>query len=128
MTSEQLQILDDLATLLESGDLPCKFDYSVYGNGRGKTCGDVAGPEGLLPYLRPDKFRWTGPGARPCGVDGQPYPKVLGLGKEEDDHLFMPELQKLDEYGGRLLTTKATAEEVAANIREFVRRKRANTI
>lgn len=127
MSPEQLQILDDLATLLESGDLPCEFDYSTYGDGEDHTCGTMACAAGLLPHLRPDLFRWL-PGGRPVTVQYGSYWLALGLSPKEDHHLFVPEEQRPQLYGGIILTDDATREEVAANIREFVCRKRASTI
>lgn len=49
----------------------------------------------------------------------------FGLSSAEDNHLFYPYEQQPELYGGVELTGNATREEVASNIREFVRIKQA---
>ena len=44
----------------------------------------------------------------------------FGISAEQFYHLFVPDRQKIEKYGGKTLNDNATRYEVAANIRIFV--------
>lgn len=51
-----------------------------------------------------------------CNIAG----KYWGTTEREGNHLFFPNLQNTEKYGGVFLENNATKEQVAFNIREFV--------
>lgn len=48
--------------------------------------------------------------------------KYFDIKYDECQHLFMPEMQNEDRYGGRYLERNATRNQVAKNIRAFVKK------
>jgi len=115
-------ILGRLCDLLESDDLPCRFDIATYGDGIDHTCGTVACAAGLLPVVAPDVFKWDDAGMPRYIKDGYNYYSVLGLKLSQDIHLFVAGCQNIEEYGGKMLGLDAGPKEVASNIRIFLAR------
>lgn len=121
--------LEKLADHLESGKLGHdQFFFGTWHNDRDYAfCGTAGCAVGELPFLFPDDW----------GIDGK-YPilrvapdlapedaamSFFDLGVDEVEHLFIPELQDTDVYGGEFLLVSATKEQVASNIREFLKIK-----
>jgi hypothetical protein len=85
---------------------------------------------GEAPIIWPDTFAYGTYNIIDCINDTIEYDienpsrmVFLGLKDDEDEHLFYPDSQTLAMYGGQPLDENATREEVAYNIREFIKIK-----
>lgn len=125
--------LETLAQHLETGVLGHeRFDFDHFNDGanRPNECGTSGCAIGECPVIWPGEWEFGGGlpllrGVRPhaSNVDSSTK-KWFGLDQDMCDHLFYPEHQKLDMYGGKDLDEYATRYEVAANIRAFIEKMR----
>lgn len=127
-----------LAEHLESGKLGHnKFDFSVIncdlvGDAIKDTlfmCGTMGCAMGELPVCFPRAWTFGGIDFPVKLRDGSSYDwhidvrEWFSIVREEMYHLFHPDSQIPSLYSGKHLTGKATAKQVAANIRAFVKKK-----
>ncbi len=96
-----------------------------------RPCGTTGCAIGECPFLFPDKWEFSGCAPILIGGDKSLNPIIFameffGATKQEASHLFVEDAQETIRYGGQRLFENATKEEVAANIREFVKRKYKN--
>ena len=122
--------LEKLAEHLESGQLGHEvFDFSTYNNSGEPSCGTAGCALGECPIIWPNKWRFDRDGA-PI-IKSKPFPHssatvFFKIDSDEAGHLFYPNKQKPNLYGGKELDETATRYEVAANIREFIKVKQNN--
>lgn len=127
----------DLATHLEKGKLiheTFDFKYLNYNNNESfagpapYTCGTAGCALGEMPAVSKswnfDKY------AEPHlkGTSKDPFrsaEKWFDISESAAEHLFNPNEQNPTEFGGKDLNTEATAKQVAANIRAFVKKMEA---
>jgi len=134
--------LAKLAKYLEDHDFSdpeCTFGFAtVTDNVSPKhPCGTSACAMGLMPLVDPDEWYYS---FSESPLIGQllPYVRLLnskldcidmcaksyfGISYKELWHLFYPNRQRTEKYGGKQLDNYATADEVAHNIRQFLKRK-----
>lgn len=122
-----------LADHLEKGKLGHKrFDFSQYNNVLKPECGTAGCAIGECPIVFPSNWKFDERGAPVLKRFRRANPVFQTINSGEiffdlDDnefaHLFTPEQQLPDTYGGKILTSKATRKQVAANIRAFVESK-----
>lgn len=148
MTSNQLDRLEQLAAHIISPQRRHKeFDLARFNRGlpSGQTnvCGTHGCALGELPALWPEQFKWVGGGVgfldSGCGESiAILCENYFGMDQYEAWLLFSPVhmdedlfkgayilmLEVMEETGVQALERDATAEEAAANIRQFVRAKR----
>lgn len=99
-----------------------------------RGCGTAGCAFGELPYLFPDEFMWgdgcvirTKPTSSPHNiVDGSS--NFFGLTSAESLHLFMPNNQNPDAYGGIYLRSYSSLPEVTENMRIFIDKLKAGEI
>lgn len=135
------QRLLELAAHLRQGKLGhVKFNFEVcngdeagiqlWGNG----CGYCGCAIGELPFVFPGAFEFVVGWPALIEADDYPHPDADFAGRgaaeaffelkdEESMHLFIPNSQKPDKFGGQHLDENATAAQVADNIEAFVKRK-----
>jgi hypothetical protein len=132
--------LEKILQYLESGDLfHTKFDFSlIYLT---TDCGTAGCVMGEFHQIFPEDFHIAIPTFErlhsmeyidennPTVVHiasgrnvGHVVEEYLGLCELAIGHLFYPRLQKIRQYGGKRLNSKATKEEVAGNLRIFIER------
>lgn len=121
-----------LAEHLETGKLGHEvFDFSQYNNSGTNICGTAGCAIGECPIIWPNEwvFNWLG---TPILKDENNSLKsaiiFFQIKEAERMHLFEPNKQIISLYDGEHLFSNATKEQVAANIREFVKRKENETI
>jgi hypothetical protein len=123
--------LEKLATHLESGKLGHKkFDFSVWNRTKDRndaepySCGYAGCAIGECPIVFPRDWKFTGTGGVGLKVDhdyeDEDAVTFFGITRSELYHLFVPDLQHIDLYGGKQLGVKATRKQVAKNIRIFI--------
>jgi hypothetical protein len=128
-----------LAEHLEKGKLGHKifafqvFNYSPVGEFDGKGCGTMGCAIGECPFVFPKYWKFVDSGVRNERVpilktakSNAPFYSVeefFGINGREYDHLFAPLMQQPTLFSGKELGYEAAPEEVASNIREFVKRK-----
>jgi len=96
-----------------------KFKYNTWF--RKNKCGTAGCAAGEACLMWPDQF---GPLIEYCGVDESAVKEWFGLSTQSEfNHLFVPNNQLPKLYGGRSLSSKATRQEVAAQIRAFLEYK-----
>jgi len=117
-----------LADHLDHGQLGHEvFDFSEVNTIEAPKCGTAGCGMGELPILHPSDWTWSDMG-NPLLIDsanGNMEEDVMywfEIEMTHMDHLFFPNLQNPDEFGGSVLGCKATRYDVAAHIREFVKR------
>lgn len=131
------KLLLELARHLEEGKLGHKkFDFSMFNDiSSAPKCGTAGCAVGELPILFPKKWVWNQFGEpvlwsssrdeaddyNENTLDDVAY--FFDLSDAEVHHLFVPELQETELYGGRDLSSDATRYQVACNIREFIAKK-----
>jgi hypothetical protein len=116
-----------LAQHLETGQLGHKvFDFGIYNSANEPYCGTSGCAIGECPILWPHHWCF-GPCGSPIlrtstwGYDSaQDAQEWFDIGFDQRAHLFVPEQQMTNLFGGKYLKETATKEEVAANIRAFV--------
>lgn len=124
-----------LARHLEKGKLGHeKFDFSTINGSRSDGgCGTAGCAMGEFPVVWPKDWQWNKCGSVSLnGVDGgtRGAVKFFGIRQDEAEHLFIPYYQHPNNYqhpniyGWIMLDNSATKEQVAANIRAFVRHQR----
>ena len=98
------------------------------------SCGTAGCAMGELPLLFPEIVSWSLSGAVRWADDPASDPdlsqvcgEIFGLSPVETSHLFWPNAQRPDFYGGLRLGEDASKDEVAANIRAFVSKMQAET-
>lgn len=123
--------LEKLATHLESGKLGHKkFDFSAWNrtrfhdNAKPYTCGYAGCAIGECPIVFPRDWGFTASGGVGLNGDSAYVEKdareFFGLLESELYHLFVPSMQRVSLYGGKMLGGKATRKQVAKNIRIFI--------
>lgn len=131
-----------LARHLETGKLGHeRFDFSTYSSIRHNEafkengCGTMGCALGECPIVWPKQWHfetYTSLTSEPFLSTDSTYDttddamKFFDISEDEVMHLFMPAHQQPDLYGGSVLIGKVTKEEVAANIREFVKAKKSH--
>lgn len=121
--------LEELAQHLETGTLGHKvFDFATINGGFKNECGTNGCALGELPALYPNEWEWDCFGFVSLIQGGTDSPGEdamiwFNVGREECNHLFYPDLQDVDTYGGSYLHADATRQDVASNIREFIKIK-----
>lgn len=124
--------LIQLAEHLESGKLAHgSFDFAQYNYftsdyAEPNMCGTAGCALGECPAIWPEEWEWwyNNVGLAKSQAKGiWAAIEWFGISAGAAQHLFYPECQIPSEYGGVWLSTNATAEEVASNIREFVKRQ-----
>jgi hypothetical protein len=144
MKKLHLNRLKKLAAHLRRGKLGHKkFDFARYNSNLDRTthrnlCGTNGCAIGECPIVFPRqwKFSCSGPVLR----GGQPLADIFGispklstleffkLNEAEQNHLFNPNGQIPESYGGKMLGAEATRNQVARNIEIFIARKEAGKI
>lgn len=144
MNKEQIARLTKLADHLKSKKLSVdKFDFRSW---REENCKSTACAIGECPAVFP-KYWKKGPSKKEI-IEGRPiqvfFPRLMndpndgmnssiphsaaerffGLTSSEVNHLFYPNYQDTQVYGGRQLSDNATALQVANNIYAFLERKK----
>jgi hypothetical protein len=148
-TKIQIARLEKLATHLESGKLGhAVFSFATVNEdvpritkpGTVKGCGTVGCAMGECPivFKKDWKFDKTYDGivrsASPLlrkgswGYASDDAAEFFGVDSNAIDHLFFPESQDTDTYGGRFLGDDATRKDVARNICAFVKLAKAGKI
>ena len=118
--------LEKLAEHLETGQLGHKvFDFSTYNsNGASSNYAPVCGTNGCAigecPILFPEDWKFDNDGM-PILLNGT-VRDFFEITNEQYLHLFIPEDQQPEKFGGKILDGSATRYEVAANIRAFIER------
>lgn len=122
--------LRKLADHLKKGKLGHKrFDFSTIHDER--DCGTVGCALGECPYAFPRQWEWY---KEPFWGDFPTLKTIapslrestltfFGVSQEEVDHLFYPEKQNPEMFGGKILGNKATRHQVASNIYAFLKVK-----
>jgi hypothetical protein len=147
MTKTHIRRLEKLATHLEKGKLEHKkFNFAVINaDRRGRElevngCGYAGCALGEMPAAFPSAFQWHYgfPKSRQRNGKGvgafDDVMEFFGIIYEEAEHLFQPSYsdswtyQKPKLYGGKILGSKATREQVAANIRAFIAIKKKEVV
>ena len=127
--------LETLATHLESGKLfHDEFDFSIF-HCAPTNCGSAGCALGECPFLFPEHWFFTGAGARPR-IKGsyQIGDKIVdnpgafdaasiyfGIHSNVALHLFAPFSQAPKFFGGNKLYPDSSREDVAENIRDYIR-------
>jgi hypothetical protein len=127
MNDIQKQRLETLATHLESGKLfHDGFDFSVFHFSH-NTCGSAGCALGECPSLFSKDWHFTGSVPElSCYESMGAYESAtvfFGISMDAARHLFSPNDQNTVLYGGKTLGPNASREEVAENIREFIKTK-----
>jgi hypothetical protein len=99
-------------------------------------CGTAGCAVGECPGVFPRSWQFDSAYYSPCLISSERImpsweddaKKFFGITYAELTHLFVSRMQKTDRFGGKLLSGHATAKEVAANIRAFVKRGRARKL
>lgn len=123
------QRLLKLAKHLEKGKLGHKrFDFTSWNVGEASKngCGTAGCAVGECPIAFKKQWRFD--------VDEMPTLKIkttndpfndakkfFGLNAEQTFHLFIPNSQRCENYGGRVLGGRASPKQVASNIMEFIK-------
>lgn len=136
---EQIYIerLKQLADHLECGKLGHEiFDITAYNSGKKPEVGRRGDAVGELPVLFPEEWRFTQEGLPilsgvPDGVCDIVFKirdlvdecleSFFGIDRWAIEHLFDNDSQHIETFGGRELTRDATPQEVAFNIREYLK-------
>lgn len=123
-----IERLTKLAEHLETGKLGHKiFDFSTYNANRNgddmgtARCGTAGCAIGECPIVFPDEWKFDKLG----GIvlrSGDDHTVFFDITDEQYDHLFLPNDQDCETYGGEELGKDATRYQVAANIRAFIER------
>jgi len=116
-----------------------EFDFGEFTEGKmdkeGNYCGSVGCAMGEIPAVWPNEWRWE------PYLDGTDIVDIVHKSQQDIDadtdydviaeffsityeqvyHLFEPNEQDTDNFGGEDLNRSATAEQVAANIDAFVK-------
>ena len=133
MNKTQTQRLQKLHDHLVKGQLNhTVFDFAKFHSHTG--CGTAGCALGEAPYLFPDDWQFvqqygmTRPvlkGLPPSNfrASHRAAMQFFGISSKAADHLFFPRLQTPKLYGGVVLTGRASKEEVARNIRLFIKRQ-----
>ncbi len=121
-----------LAEHLESGKLGHKkFDFSTLNTTDDFTiprgvCGTLGCAIGECPIAFPMLWRFNPESGTPELLNGtedfEAAETFFGISMLQGEHLFCPNQQETSAYGGRVLGDHATAQQVAANIRAFVKK------
>jgi len=105
-----------------------RFDFGQYNNAVAPKCGTAGCAIGECPVIW-KSWIFTNSGdpvikGDACSLNsGQEW---FGINAGEYRHLFMPDRQSLNLYGGKSLSRFATRRQVAANIEAFIKVKRYN--
>lgn len=131
MTQEHIDRLAKLAEHLEKGQLGhVRFDFSTINDTESPHCGTAGCALGELPIVWPNLWSWNYAGLPTLKDVGESIFSgariFFGLSSVETFHLFYPDEQLTDVYGGKDLDDNATRYEVAANIRAFIEIKTAH--
>jgi hypothetical protein len=123
------EALAQLADILDS-DVPLKvgeFDFNTYQDRNANNCctAGCAMGEAIERWAseKRDSFydkKYKMPRSIEIYKWGMTF---FGLSHEEYCHLFVSHSQREDLYGGKYLTYTTTRSDVAANIREFLKKK-----
>ena len=120
-----------LADHLESGDLGHdEFDFTTFTNRGQLDCGTAGCAIGECPFEFPDEWEFKSNGFRssfPHLINSEEKvftdaSNFFEISRDAANHLFSPTDQNTYIYGGKKLTFRASAKEVAQNIREYVKR------
>jgi hypothetical protein len=123
---------------LESGKLGHKrFDFAHWnqaddGNRQYDGCGTSGCAIGECPILFPKSWEFSDGLPVLKGITRVEYAtpvtksarSFFGLEYRQFQHLFLPNSQEVEEFGGKKLGDNARRKSVARNIREFVARQR----
>lgn len=122
----------ELADHLESDKLGHdQFDlgiFSTFISGKRNDCGTAGCAIGECPFAFPNDWKFSNSGYPILSFQGNHHDifgdaeKFFELPGIVSSHLFSPGDQETKIYGGRYLKRNSTPQEVAGNIREFVRR------
>ncbi|MES2212604.1 MAG: hypothetical protein V4490_05645 [Pseudomonadota bacterium] len=99
-----------------------KFDFSQYNNTEENICGAAGCAIGECPIAFPDDWEFGSDGEPElmAGEETELSGKIyFNLDRSQYRHLFLPEDQDTEEFGGEWLSDSATKEQVAHNILEF---------
>lgn len=119
-----IERLQKLADHLLHGKLGHKvFSFDTFNSGRKPICGTAGCAIGECPIVWPGEWKFA--------KDGDPVTTFnnslssskdfFGIIHDEFMHLFVPDSQNIDKYGGKHLDDRATKEQVANNILEFIK-------
>ncbi len=120
MNLERLHILYDHLMYGKLGHK--KFDFNLFNNA-GDVCGTSGCAIGECPIVWPNDWKFTESGR--AIIRNELYgfnsaEKWFELTSDETLHLFEPEDQNTDKYGGKCLGPTATRQQVAKNIKAFI--------
>ncbi len=101
------------------------FEYVNFGKRNGNHCGTAGCAIGHLPYFTNEIKFYNSLGMmykkERIGFFGITF-SYFHLGKVVSEHLFIADHQNIKKFGGFKLTDRSTPEDVAYNIREFVKK------
>lgn len=130
MNKIQTKRLEKMATHLETGKLGHEnFYFAAINMGEmdKKGCGTLGCAIGELPIVFPRSWEFDSLFVKIKKSNSQSYREDLlswfGLRKLEANHLFYPDVQRVKMFGGKRLYGTATKEQVASNIRAFLKIK-----
>ena len=132
MNKVQIKRMQKLEEHLRRGKLGhAMFDFSEVNVGprNPKGCGTMGCAMGELPIIFSRIWIFTDDGRVRLKKDPRAFGIKLivgnwfGIDGDEAGHLFFPEKQDTKNYGGKDLSGFATREQVAANIRAFLKLK-----
>lgn len=119
-----------LAEHLEKGQLGHQiFDFGMYNDAITNTCGTTGCAIGECPIAFPQDWGFSELGTPRLNGElniRDSAMKFFEIESGEFSHLFTPDCQSPDYFGGIHLTLDATKEQVAANLRAFVALKTAS--
>lgn len=125
--------LEELAVHLEEGVLGHEvFDFGTLNNANNR-CGTAGCAIGECPILWPKYWEFSdkstvkliGRLGNSDSISSDSSMEWFDIDTDEENHLFYPNWQHPRKYGGKYLTTYATRQDVAANIRAFIKIKTA---
>jgi len=119
------------------------FDFGSIASGNidpyGNYCGSSGCVLGELPAVWPNEWLWHNSHFNVTKIfhksqatwiydstwqviECMEVSKFFSITPEQRDHLFHPNEQNIEDFGGKKLNSKATAEEVADNITAFIKK------
>lgn len=113
------------------------FDFGAWINNYDyeKSCGTVCCAIGWLPKIDPKNWKWN-EDEEPSLIDSNGYncdassdgQEYFGIDEDLFDHMFIPNSQWRDEFGGKELTRHTTAKKVAKNIAVIIEKLKDNKL
>jgi hypothetical protein len=134
---ERLQkVADSNFYEITKNSMRVKFWFGYYNSSTENDCGTTGCLLGELPLIFPEKWRFDNRGD-PNFIDtlrGDNFlvslqaMEFFGLSENQCYHLFYPNRQLIETYGGELLVESSTREEVIANLKIFIEKVKSGEV